>query len=509
MLPTNVTANEELANCPRHQGEKITLYCRAHRKLGCLTCMTVSHKLCEIDEIADVSEKFLKEEEYANYEKCIDDLNETCGVNISKLEADIANIEAQYNHVIAEIKKRRKEVTDILDEIQSDLEQKAMTFKQENTSQMESLKEKYQSIAVEIEKTESLTSQLKTDKKYDLLFCEIKQARERIIEYQAKTYEMATSRRVQECKYDETLDLKTTVTKENIFGTIRVEDIKLGPCNKFESLLRKPVCHINIKADGDKKSCYATGLAFLSCDQLAIADKANRNVKIVDVNRDKVISEITLSSSPRDITVIPPDQLAVTLRDEKMIQLLSTASGLTKTSQIKTDGTCRGIHYDNGNLIVTFDNLTNPRIEVLNLKGKTLSSFRCNSEEDFLFTEPKCIGVSPDTKQIYVTDLVKVSLYRLTKNGDVSAVAKGRRFMGVAVSGGGSVFATSKSSDLVVKYEDDLSNERVVLNENDGIRGPIALAVDHAKNMLFVSCGRGAADICDKLHVFKIKSALQ
>ncbi|XP_053387265.1 uncharacterized protein LOC128551023 [Mercenaria mercenaria] len=488
-------SGDKLQKCVKHQNEEIKFYCLAHENFGCNTCITLSHKLCETAYIPEVSEKFSTHFEYLHYEKCIQDLKESCAVNICKLEADIVRIEKQYTNVMSEIKKRRQEVQVYLDKVQLQLEDEALAFKKTNQDLMRSLKSAYESVAQQIVNTEYVTSQLKKDKKYNALFCEVKQARKKISEIHSRAYEISTRYQKQECKFQQRMDLQTT---KNMFGAIEIEEMYLGPCNTSESLQTQPLCHINIKSDNDKKTCYATGLAFISSDQLAVADKMNRVVKIVDFGNDKIISEIKLSSCPHDVTAISPNRLAVTLGDEKIIQLLSTEAGLNKTGQIKTEGHCRGIKFSDGHLYVTFDNVMSSRVEVLILRGEVVKTFQFGDTGNILVFKPKCIGFTPDRSQLYVTD--SNGIYRISSRKKVTAIFETFRLMGIAVSERGSVFATSKWEDVVYQFEDDLSNKRYTL----GIKGAIALAICHARNMLVVSCGSGGVEVCDKLHVFKI-----
>ncbi|XP_045183561.2 uncharacterized protein LOC123542000 [Mercenaria mercenaria] len=470
-----------------------------------MVCMTVSHKLCETDYIPAVSEEFMKGDEYLCFETNLDYIIEKCKIGLNKIEANNIDIDKTYAKVISAVENTKKEIIEELDKFENDLKEEVIAYRKKNTETMETLKKAYASVEKKIIDTKTTTKRMIKDKKYNMPFFEVKQAFAKISEYQSHIYELSTTLCKQECEFQKSTHLNTFLTKESMFGTIHVHDIELGPCNTPERISTKPLCHINIKSKNDKKTCYATGLAFMSSDQLAVADKANKNVKIVDVSYNKMISEITLSSSPRDITIIPPDQLAVTLRDEKIIQLLSTALGLTKTEQIKTDGHCRGIMFDNGNLIVTFDTFADSKIQLMTIKGEVLRSIDQSDEGKFFMEEPKCIGLSPDRKQMYLTDLTMMSIYRLSNFNKVTAVfEENQHFMGIAVSGGGTVYACSKVDEAVYQLEDDLSNAKFILGQTDGIRGPIALAVCHARNLLVVSCGNGGAEVCDKLHVFKI-----
>ncbi|XP_053387355.1 transcription intermediary factor 1-alpha-like [Mercenaria mercenaria] len=301
-------ANDKLQSCSTHPNEDVKLYCRAHGRLGCVICMTLSHKLCEIDFIPEVSEQFVKSDEYLSFETNVSNIKERCTIGLSKIEANITDIETEYANVISAVENTKKEIIEELDKFEGELKDKVTTYRKKNIETMDTLKKAYESVVKNIEDKEAITKSMIKDKKYNLLFCEVKQAFALVSEYQSQTYELSTRLCKQECKFQKSTELNTFLTKEKMLGTIHIKDLELGSCNAQESVSTHPICHINIKGKNDKKTCYATGLAFMSSDQLAVADKANKNVKIVDVSYNKMISEIMLSSSPRDITVIPTNQ---------------------------------------------------------------------------------------------------------------------------------------------------------------------------------------------------------
>ncbi|XP_045184694.2 uncharacterized protein LOC123542768 [Mercenaria mercenaria] len=498
-------ASDKLQNCSTHQNEEVNLYCRVHEKFGCATCIKSSHELCEIDFFPEVSEKSVKQDDILSFQKSVKDLKERCADALCEIEENVIDIEEAYANAVSAVEKTRKEITEELDRFERELKEEVTAYKKQNLDAMESLRKAYDEVVKDIADTEkaTYTNSLSRNNPYNLLFWK---AVAKVLQYQSKTYELSTRLCVkEECEFQKNTGLKAVLTKENLFGVIKIKATEVGPCNTTEELTKDSVCHINIKGKGDRKTCYATGLAFLSPDRLAVADKANKNVKIVNVSNDKIISEIGLSSRPRDVTVIPPKQLAVTLRDEERIQLLSTAKELTKTGQIRTAGKCRGIKYDDGKLVVAYDVQIRPKIEILSLNGDVLCRFQSNESGTMLVTEPKCIDLSPDHNHIYITDLSKRCVLRLSRLGMVTGTFGRHRFIGVAVSTGGSVYACSKAESTVYQLSDDMSKDVTVLTTDDGIKEPIALVFSKTRNMLYVSCGSTDAYVSNKLHVFKIK----
>ncbi|XP_060578169.1 uncharacterized protein LOC132735250 [Ruditapes philippinarum] len=503
-MPTTSTplSSGELQSCSLHPQEQVKLYCRTHGNLGCIICMTVSHKQCDIDYIPDVSETFLTNgNDYIGFKSNLDTLKVRCDVGLREIGLNTATVTTTYDDVIRSIENKRIEILAKLDEIVNKSKEQASEFRKTNLNKMQELKESFQSILHNINEMETKTEQLKTERKFNLLYCHVKNAQSTITEFQSQVYGSLSKLNREECELQSNSDITEL---ESIFGTINIEQKAIqSHCNASEVVHDERKCLISIKGNSDRKTCFVSGIAFLSPGQLAVADKANKNVKIVDADAGKMISEITLSSSPRDITVVPPDKLAVTLRDEKLIQFLSTSSGLAKDRQIKTGGKCRNIQFDRGNLIVVFNDIGNAKVVIMSLEGKELQVIST------CVMGPRGVGLTPDHNYIYVTSSTDGKLKRFSRHGTGLQTSEGKYFEGLAVSGYGSVFVTTNtgSEGHVYQLDDDLSNMRPILMvglELDGIRNPIALAICRETNLLVISCGRGGADICNNLHVYQI-----
>ncbi|XP_045183566.2 E3 ubiquitin-protein ligase TRIM33-like [Mercenaria mercenaria] len=173
---STTVASDKLQNCLTHQNEEIKLYCRAHETFGCVICMTLSHKLCEIDFIPEVSEQFLKGDEYLSFQANVNNLKERCELGMNKIEANMVEIETAYAKVISAVEDTRKEIIKELDQFESDLKEEVTAYRKKNIETMDTLKKAYQSLVKNIVDTEAKTKSMIKDKKYNTLFYEVKQS---------------------------------------------------------------------------------------------------------------------------------------------------------------------------------------------------------------------------------------------------------------------------------------------------------------------------------------------
>ncbi|XP_053391487.1 uncharacterized protein LOC128554259 [Mercenaria mercenaria] len=225
--------------------------------------MTLSHKLCEIDFIPEVSEQFLKGDEYLSFETNVSNVKERCAIGLSKIEANIVDIETEYANVISADENTRKEIIEELDKFENELKEEVTAYRKKNIETMEMLKKAYESVVKNIVDIEAKTERIIKDKRYNLLICEVKQTFAKVSEYQSQIYKLSTRLCKQECNFQKSAEINTFLSKESMFGTMNIKDIEQGPCDVPERVSTQPVCHINIKGKDDKKTCYATGLAFM------------------------------------------------------------------------------------------------------------------------------------------------------------------------------------------------------------------------------------------------------
>ncbi|XP_060601146.1 uncharacterized protein LOC132754520 [Ruditapes philippinarum] len=97
-------------------------------------------------------------------------------------------------------------------------------------------------------------------------------------------------------------------------------------CSLNEWYKQNPSTYISVKTK-DNVTCNITGICFLSPIHLAAVDNYNSTVKLIDIEQEKVITELSVgkkkdSDRPWDVTKISSDQLAVTIPHSKTICFL-------------------------------------------------------------------------------------------------------------------------------------------------------------------------------------------
>jgi hypothetical protein len=229
--------------------------------------------------------------------------------------------------------------------------------------------------------------------------------------------------------------------------------------------------YLNEMSTDDSKECEVTGLCVISESLLAIVDKENKNLKIIDINNDKITSKVLLTSAPYDITVIPDDKLAVTLPEEKMIQFLSLAlpkaDAVTSEKSITVSGACNGIDFirNERKLIVTYSNPGT--VEILHLDGIV------DRKVDLNVNNLNKVSVIPNTTLAYISkEARQLSILEFKDKLKVVCEISNRyrNMQGIATDKTGTAYLCDERT-VYVTSNIDISKNTVHSNELEELEG--------------------------------------
>jgi DNA-binding beta-propeller fold protein YncE len=133
--------------------------------------------------------------------------------------------------------------------------------------------------------------------------------------------------------------------------------------------------------------------------KIVVADSANNSIKVIDVAKRSNITETILSSRPIDVVAIPGNELAVTLPNEKCIQLLGhTEVELLLDRRIAVGEYCNRVAYGQNKFVVSCRE--SKKITIINHEGDILNVLGSPA----MFNGPVRVSVSNDEKFLYVSD---------------------------------------------------------------------------------------------------------
>lgn len=178
---------------------------------------------------------------------------------------------------------------------------------------------------------------------------------------------------------------------------------------------------IFIKSENDKHDCDISGMALLSENELLLADKDNKKLKLLDLTTRQLTLEVVLKDSLRSVCVVPDRRVGLTLPDKNLIKLLAIReTGVVEDRDILCegcDGYCYGLAYCNGSFVVSF--VDPAAIQIIKLSGDVLLTFKNNNGSNFFFYRPQYLSVTKDEKVIYISDTSGNAVIKADANGSL------------------------------------------------------------------------------------------
>ncbi|XP_053376512.1 uncharacterized protein LOC123533291 [Mercenaria mercenaria] len=252
---------------------------------------------------------------------------------------------------------------------------------------------------------------------------------------------------------------------------------------------------INLKTVGDQFDRDIGGLAVIDTSRLAVVDYSNVSINIVDVKQKTTVSELKLlTSNPWDVTLLPGDQLAVTLPYSSLIQILSFSNGLSKVRQLTANHWCYGLAFIEGSLIV---GMADGKVKIMNLSGKVLKTMDCGVADDVSY-------VTACSNYRYIYASCGSSVIRFSMSGEtIGRYTHGslKKPRGLAVLEDGSILVCDHGNSSIHQISENMESSRMILQETNECMKPYCMALDSEEKKLYI----GSGNECNFINVYSLK----
>ncbi|XP_053400395.1 uncharacterized protein LOC123556353 [Mercenaria mercenaria] len=324
-MPTNVKqAPTSVCTeiCEKHGTEVVKFFCKHHETAGCGDCMVLEHKSCEVDYIPDITEAFLKGSELSALIREISRVQSI--VNFTRKDIDRAETEA-YVETVNDIRTFRKEINDYLDRMEQQLLDKCDIVNKK-------MGKDFKHIAKELNVIHgNLTSQ--SERSTDI-FVKAGKARSTLKTLEGQLSAVDGRSKIEICNLKRCQIINDVVSNCSPLGEIEVRNIvqqqrKTPTKRSIVDAIPKREGAINVKSFSDGRDCFISGKVTLNDTTLACTDWFNSKVKLFDITRGTLSSELAVEPEPWDLTLVPNKEVAVTLNTAQKIQFLSFRQSLS------------------------------------------------------------------------------------------------------------------------------------------------------------------------------------
>lgn len=261
--------------------------------------------------------------------------------------------------------------------------------------------------------------------------------------------------------------------EEAIINDMIEKDSPKSMDSKLTKLLQK-VGEFSIEKENDFHS--SLDIKALDNGDIVLVNLNNRRLEIFDQNGAPLL-EMELSHNPLHTAVMENDNVAMTLASEKKIVIIDLKEKKV-SKQIKVEDECHGIAFAKNKLVVNCKNvglifMNNDFTVEAKLPGITGKQIICGRPDGSV------VGGALLSKEIYCVDMKGTKLFQCSPAGL-------EYLNGVSVMDSGEIYVSGYLSNTVHKIEVDGSQSCVVLNKEDEINLPSAIAYDSITRSLLI-----------------------
>ncbi|XP_060602585.1 uncharacterized protein LOC132755705 [Ruditapes philippinarum] len=487
--------------CTKHQDKPLEFYCRDHTSVACYVCVTLEHKQCNVDYIPDVSGNM--SDEMADILEQMETLIKRCKSNVEYVSKAAQNLDQSHAKVVEDIKVFRKEINECLDRMETRILKEANVIVKNEKCKQETVEAACLEIIEELECSHSLLRSLQEQNKQNKLFIEIKNVRKNLPIQTDKEMNVLHANTTNDCiRFTRNASIIDFLKTEKSYGTLSTF---VQPCQD-RAIELQYIETIDMKLKPEKEKSNITGLVMIAPTKMVVSDNSNKNIKLIDVEKKEVVTEVKMSSHPIDVITLPDKKLAVTLFNETFLQILSYSDAkLSLHQRIDVKEKYIGVAYGQDKLVVS--GLAVKKIIIMNLKGEILNVLGCPT----LLYGPIRVLISKDETFICVSDTDKSQNNKVLKmdwKGNVKIVFEEQGYKypyGQQQLEDETILVCYRDSDTILRLSSSLKKCDIIGLEKANIYFPKAVTYCDREQKVYVSCSsekeKDKADIVKVFHV--------
>ncbi|XP_053376489.1 uncharacterized protein LOC128547538 [Mercenaria mercenaria] len=518
---TQTSPKDLTETCQHHHGKVIKYFCKDHKTLGCSPCMTMNHRNCKIDYIPDVSRNYIASPQYQSLLQTLQSLHENVKEMTKSIKENKKIIQENQDKVKTDIQKFRQEINTKLDEWEAQIYKEVESLFSREHQRTDSILAQCCEMTGRIETHQKSFKTLEQDKKCNMIFIHGKKKEESIKVDKKIEQKLQQETKANNYMFQPNVAIKNLLKTENTLGKSvafntdeesktkkmqdQAEDDKTNLSTHFQL---RPKHHENVSSSDiyvtlldqinvktvSEHGCNITGLAVIDTYRLAVADYLNKRIKIIDVNRKTIVSEMKMTSQLWDVTLLPGDQLAVTLPFENAIRILPFSNGLSKVRLCIFNEACYGLAFIEGNFIA---GMKDGKVKIINLSLKVLKTLDCGGADDVDY-----VTVCSSYRYIYAS--CGSSVTRFSMSGEAVgryAHENLKKPCGLTVLEDGSILMCDSGNSSIQLISRDMKNSRIILQETDDRMNPGCMALDIEEMKLYI----GSERKCNYMNVYSLK----
>ena len=469
-------------NCDVHTDVQIDYFCNQHDVVCCRACIPDSHRSCDTVIPLDVASKDVKNSSLlSDTLKELDNMTDTLEKMTENRDDNRKLLKQKKSLIIKQISTVKSKLLKNLDDLEERLITEVASVEEKNEEKIKREKDELSQITSVLKDNKQELEFLKKHGSNNQLFLVLRKQITNIQKTDHKIHGMTSA-------FNE-IDMEFEEIKNFNIGTIGSVSQITRPCPiKYKSMKvqhpqvqqdrRKPLTEfikegqVNLKHG---EQYYLTDMAVTSDNKLLLCNWNSSHPKVYIYKDYKTYEdEISLTSQPRCITVVPcTDKAVVTLPDEKSIQFINTTNN-TKDKKIKIGEMCYGVTAVKDKIYID----GSKTVLILNTDGSCVREITTDGGYNYcvLYNERNDQLLLRQDGKLCCINLDGHVIYRYNISGN----------LGLAVDQQGHVYIGGYDSNDIHRLSPDGTFRDIVLSKHDGVDRPWDITFNNDFTKLFI-----------------------
>ncbi|KAH9514920.1 hypothetical protein Btru_021369 [Bulinus truncatus] len=464
----NVMKKNVIEKCPKHE-EDVKMYCVTCKEPVCVNCFATMHRKCENCVLVSEAVKSL-DSDVAEVSLRLKSFQEEGNDSVPMLETNEDSLEAS-------LRKAESEIRMLSDELRRKIDLSEKDLLEELHSAGRHLKEKFSDsqhsngvpdeadVTILTSAHDRLGTLLKYGSDTEVLDV-VNKMKELLMKAERRNCSTSEEQSKWKVNFDVDKKVKTFNQDFDQLGEIRVDD--------------------GTTDDG----ISSWGVTVTSRDDIVVVDCRSHIIQKFS-NSGERIDHLSLNEEPRDITSFGEDEVAISTT-KKQILILSALTKFILKRRLETQKQYDGLSYSPNLRQFLASSLEEGCVDILSRQGEALRTFSVNNGTgDPLFHQPRYVAVMKDGSFI-VSDLLSSNVICVSSEGNVlftypsEHVNDVKKPQGVCCDKLGNLFIGDYSSSNVHLLTSDGKFQRFVLDKENNLRRPVALAMTQTSKLVVV-----------------------
>ncbi|XP_053388417.1 uncharacterized protein LOC128551542 [Mercenaria mercenaria] len=409
-------------------------------------------------------------------------------------ETDLSEIDLAKKTALDEMKKHRKELDTLLDELENASKQKIENEHKKLWDESEEEKQKITEYESRLQKRVS-TLQASGSNEAQRFVSE-KLGHKDLVDISKDAYTFTRGNKTSFEFHGDPNLVEVFSEIESLGEVERHVKCRTVPVKSLYQIERTREQNVNIPSD--KRACNISSCCFDDNGNLLLTDYNNKSLKRVNLQTASVTDQCSMPDSPIAVCCVNKEEAAVSLV-KRSIQFVSLRDQMKITRQVKLYHPCWGISCNEGSMYITDESKT---LYIYNVSGKLFRVVNHDNKGNDIFSNNRHVTFDRYSGKVYVCDFRK-GLVSFDKEGTYISSFTDKILslpQGACSDGGGNMFVCGWGSSNVIQIGTDDKMLGEVVGKSQGLGRICSVCFDGRQKRLVVTISNS-----DKIYIFNLK----